>query len=672
LNSPTNDFISISGSSDTASIKFTDYSGIEKTIPFAYDNNTASGIVTPHLMDWNSYKIHIKEGDRVYYKDYVVINKGDDTHLLQLTNVPSGSIKTTDTVRFSDVFAGDVIMGRLIASNEIGANSCEGGVGANISMLIWTQDFNIMVCNASTKTDSYVEITWDDTDFYSGDTGAGYGIPGYITFLPGIKGRNGEYVHFVNSYTKFSDGDVVILPGSKTDNTHTVDSSSSKTFKVGQIEYTYDHTKETIVPTQLKNYTVGIMILEEKRFDNTQHAIYIGVTETGSTTKTVKVAQPSFSDTTSTRDGSGGVEYTDWGSNSYIKSAIDAYGTLVTYNSHNEAGAIITYPHHQLYNDIIILKTEAPVETTSTTTIQLLCTNIGGFCTVNSVCLKNDGICYDGYPDCGQDYCCCIVSGTTTTTVETTTTTLPPDVNCSDNDGGIDSRVYGCCQDSTGTYCDYCSDYNIVKEYYCSSTTGKCEAATHRCAILYGSDWICLGGKCVESTTTQTCSGNVNLTLSPNPVEISSNVHAKVRGTYYCGSLPKKDSCYGEIACESGAGCGQLSGGENICDCDFTSSSVPGNYTYYACVDKNNDTDYNDPGESDSETLVVTEKTIPECPGDLNGDWRVSITDLTIIGMAYGSRPEDSNWSLLADVDGSEKIDIFDLVYVARNYGNIC
>jgi len=146
---------------------------------------------------------------------------------------------------------------------------------------------------------------------------------------------------------------------------------------------------------------------------------------------------------------------------------------------------------------------------------------------------------------------------------------------------------------AAGTYYIMVHHYDIVGNGYslklsCRTTTSTITTTT-----------------ATTTTTTPVCTGNIDLTLSPNPVEVSSNVHAEVRGTYYCGSLPKKDSCDGEIACERGSGCGQLSGGENICDCDFTSPSVPGSYTYYACVDKNSDGDYDDSGETDSKILNV-------------------------------------------------------------------
>jgi len=64
IDATSNDVITVTGSSDIASVKFTDYNGNEKSITFAYDNATASGTVTPYLMDSNSYRYIIREGDR--------------------------------------------------------------------------------------------------------------------------------------------------------------------------------------------------------------------------------------------------------------------------------------------------------------------------------------------------------------------------------------------------------------------------------------------------------------------------------------------------------------------------------------------------------------------------------------------------------------------------------
>jgi len=147
--------------------------------------------------------------------------------------------------------------------------------------------------------------------------------------------------------------------------------------------------------------------------------------------------------------------------------------------------------------------------------------------------------------------------------------------------------------------------------------------------VTFITDYTCYGVDentlTVVSTTTSTvipttttipisCSGNVNLTLSPNPVEISSTVNVEMGGTD-CGSYVfAKGSCYGVNPCP-GMACGGPEGGEITCSCQFTSPDTVDYHTYYACLDKNGDDDYNDPGESDSETLTTFNRTCTDSDG---------------------------------------------------------
>jgi hypothetical protein len=56
-------------------------------------------------------------------------------------------------------------------------------------------------------------------------------------------------------------------------------------------------------------------------------------------------------------------------------------------------------------------------------------------------------------------------------------------------------------------------------------------------------------------------------------------------------------------------------------------------------------------------------------PGDLNGDFRVSLSDLVILAKPYGSNPSDTKWNPNADIDGDGVIGRPDLVILAQNYG---
>jgi hypothetical protein len=56
-------------------------------------------------------------------------------------------------------------------------------------------------------------------------------------------------------------------------------------------------------------------------------------------------------------------------------------------------------------------------------------------------------------------------------------------------------------------------------------------------------------------------------------------------------------------------------------------------------------------------------------PGDLNGDFNVTLADLVILAQAYGSVPGDPNWNPNADIDGNGTVGLSDLVIMAQHYG---
>ena len=55
--------------------------------------------------------------------------------------------------------------------------------------------------------------------------------------------------------------------------------------------------------------------------------------------------------------------------------------------------------------------------------------------------------------------------------------------------------------------------------------------------------------------------------------------------------------------------------------------------------------------------------------GDCNGDGVVDISDLAMVGAAFGSEPGQPRWNEAADVRKDGVIDVFDLVTVAMHYG---
>jgi hypothetical protein len=56
-------------------------------------------------------------------------------------------------------------------------------------------------------------------------------------------------------------------------------------------------------------------------------------------------------------------------------------------------------------------------------------------------------------------------------------------------------------------------------------------------------------------------------------------------------------------------------------------------------------------------------------PGDINGDFKVSLVDVVLLAQAYGSKPDSANWNPNADIDDSGIAGLSDLAVVAANYG---
>ena len=85
-----------------------------------------------------------------------------------------------------------------------------------------------------------------------------------------------------------------------------------------------------------------------------------------------------------------------------------------------------------------------------------------------------------------------------------------------------------------------------------------------------------------------------------------------------------------------------------------------GNYTVYA------NTRYGDVWPQISlSTCIFTVILI----GDLNGDGKIDIKDISIVARAYGSDPGKPNWNPDADLNHDGKVDIKDIAIVAKVFG---
>lgn len=94
-----------------------------------------------------------------------------------------------------------------------------------------------------------------------------------------------------------------------------------------------------------------------------------------------------------------------------------------------------------------------------------------------------------------------------------------------------------------------------------------------------------------------------------------------------------------------------------------TAGFALGNYTMKAAADTV-------PGETNTTNNILTYyKIAVTIPGDLNGDFQVNLADLSILALAYGSRPGDPNWNEKADIAHQGIINLTDLVTLAVSYG---
>jgi len=135
-------------------------------------------------------------------------------------------------------------------------------------------------------------------------------------------------------------------------------------------------------------------------------------------------------------------------------------------------------------------------------------------------------------------------------------------------------------------------------------------------SFSFGTYYCCSSGwstsKCPECTTTTTtlpaCSGSISLSLSPNPTSPSSTVTASADNLSNCNGKTIYIKDYN--GCASGSTVCSCTSSSTGCSCTFTAPSSPGQYDYYACIDKNGNGNFADPGEQSSKvTLNVISST---------------------------------------------------------------
>ncbi|MBU4481603.1 hypothetical protein KKH59_04845, partial [Patescibacteria group bacterium] len=260
--------------------------------------------------------------------------------------------------------------------------------------------------------------------------------------------------------------------------------------------------------------------------------------------------------------------------------------------------------------------------------------------------------------DIGTSYQeCCSTSGSTACDMDS-------GGNCVWTDGAkrVFDKVYGTgwtnkCSSDTGSSCSlsygtevYRPKTNLLCETQwrqCDSLETSCQTYNDRQYACNSGVWTnctgttpnCSAGACEAATTD--CSGSVSLSLSPSTVSPSGSVTPSAAGLTACNSKVvsfREGSCAGteKSSCTipaAGTGC---TGGS------FTAPVAAGTYTYYACVDKNSDSDYSDSGEQGSAPLTVV-----SCPAGFSVSF----------GSAKYSKNDNFTITYSANSDGCVSID---------------
>jgi len=76
------------------------------------------------------------------------------------------------------------------------------------------------------------------------------------------------------------------------------------------------------------------------------------------------------------------------------------------------------------------------------------------------------------------------------------------------------------------------------------------------------------------------------------------------------------------------------------------------------------------PGEANlTDNMLAEGSVMVTIPGDINGDFKVNLSDLVILALAYGSKTGDAKWNPNADLDNDGVIGLADLGMIAKHYG---
>jgi hypothetical protein len=365
---------------------WTDDKSNEATVTWAYDADAID------LTDESEYNIIVEEGEPVYENYHLVLDAGDYTHLLQLSDLDNDG-STTSSIEFTDLFSGTKYEFTLGTDNK---------TDAYIDGQLYKID--------GTQSTSYVEITWGDN---AGDRDVG----DVLTVFPRIEGKNGEFLAITNLTTvtlntttdmpsrielptgevsltpyNFSESgadDIVVTLSAYTgysvggdvnvslSNTTVYNITVGKT-SIGRTYYgiqpnadnetadiwvigndgTHPSAGADSVPESI---SAGLLLVEEEEGDNNNiYSIFIPANnETSGSTVQIMAGSPEFTSPYSPNDA--------LKTDTYKTQYVDLYGVFVEKNTYNQDSVKIWYPDEQMTIDIFVLGPDGTVSSTGST-----------------------------------------------------------------------------------------------------------------------------------------------------------------------------------------------------------------------------------------------------------------------------------------------------------------
>jgi hypothetical protein len=100
------------------------------------------------------------------------------------------------------------------------------------------------------------------------------------------------------------------------------------------------------------------------------------------------------------------------------------------------------------------------------------------------------------------------------------------------------------------------------------------------------------------------------------------------------------------------------------------------NVSYFVVLVNGNATSFTDFKDGTSNFLTFTYthstaevKVLPTVGGDLDGDRKVTMRDIAIVGYSFGTIPSSGRWNPIADTNRDARIDMKDIAFVALHFG---